>query len=230
MNTIVIIVLSVLIVFNIAILCSVFKRIRTIRSGLSVIFDELKSSDAFEQKREMIYNNMLEQFRTLTEQYIAIKSSYDEMFDGYKVMTSGLKDIIDMDEKLDDHYNELEDKYSACYEQYDKIRTELEELERLINERTHDIMATFPMYCPQCNVPDEEFQNERFGVQKEQINFEELNGPILVGDILDEDWNILREEYRQEILEAGYIDADRLGEMIVDSRKDLVKNTDPIMT
>ena len=135
------------------------------------------------------------------------------------IIDDGYTKMLNQHAKLLECWKNIEEKYSLCYEQYDKINTDLEELERLINERTHDIMAIFPIHCPQCNVPDEEFQNERFGIQKDQINFEELNEPILTGNILDEDWDTLKEEYKQEILEAGCVDADRLGEMILDSRK-----------
>lgn len=172
----------------------------------------------FSNRMHDLMNGIIKSDNTRDELIETIAKSYDSISDQYA-------DILKTDQKLMEIWEKIEERYSDSYEQFlkcdDAIRTAKAELHSQMTMRTHDILAAMPMHCPAFNVPDEETIAERFGSDWEQTKLEdyELHGSIRAGDILDEDWDTLREEYKQEILEAGCVDADRLGEMILESRK-----------
>lgn len=190
---------------------------------------------------ESIFNINEEIVRNLSKEMDSLEERYDSINKIYTLISEQNNDIIDqyhnmMDvwEGLKDEYAhisathqellniwaKIEERYSDSYEQYRKCTNDLnnakDEINRQILERAHDILAAMPTSCPLSDVPDEEIQNG----SNDQLESDDLAAFIKVGDILDEDWEILKDEYREEILNAGCVDADRLGEMILDSRQE----------
>lgn len=175
-----------------------------------------------------INNEFSDRLHGLAERIIDGDSKRDDiinaMIKSYDAINDQYTDILKTDRKLMDVWEKIEERYSDSYEQFlkcdDAIRTAKAELQSQMTIRTHDILAAMPMHCPAFNVPDEETLNDILGIDPGQYEFEDLSSSIRAGDILEEDWDILKQEYRDEILAAGFVDADRLGEMILDSRKE----------
>lgn len=195
---------------------------------------ELNARQEYCIRLSEINNDFSNRMHDLMDGIIKIDNKRDELVEtivkSYDSISNQYTDILKTDQKLMEIWEKIEERYSDSYEQFlkcdDAIRTAKAELHSQMTMRTHDILAAMPMHCPAFNVPDEEFQNERYGPLENQVelleitNFNEPEPTILVGNILDEEWDVLKEEYKNEILEAGSVDADRLGEMILDSRKE----------
>lgn len=181
-----------------------------------------KEMDSLEER----YDSVNKIYTLISEQNNDILDQYHKMMDVWEALKDEYAHISATHQELLDVWAKIEDRYSDVYEQYRKCTNDLnsakDEINRQILERAHDILAAMPTSCPGFNVPDDETLENRFGVPLEDLEDNELHSPIRVGDVLDEDWDILKEEYKEEIRAAGKngIDSDRLGEMILDSRQE----------